>query len=442
MTVAFQQIFFCLSALLFFSELRGATAVDERFPSGRPPETSLSLLQCLDIAVRMNPELLRASTGLTDAEGRALQFRAILYPRIQTQVVSTPPTIYVQVQQVLYDRAVDPLLKMSRLAGEEAELNYRLVLTEVLFQTRQAFSVALAGEKRVYLLDHYQKVCHETIQRGNQLFEAGKIQKAELARLEVKSNEARQMGLQARSSLQQSLLELEKMTGQKLPENIRLEGKLGDEKLPELNPENLTIEAYLNRADYQALKKGKAFRTQQLVLSTRQLYPRLAAGTNSVIQPGALGFTKDYDLNRNDNEPNIQRAGGNTQIPLSAYLSWTFFDGGSSAGLKQSEEAGLASQNEVLEALGRSIPGEIREALNNIEFAQKTLETLVLSPDPEKLRETSQLDYQEGRLRLLDRSLLEETLFTQEEKILESRLHFSLSAAALDRSLGRVVQFR
>lgn len=443
MRVLLKPAVLALSAFFFISLLKGQQSPEVN----SPPETAsagggLTLLECLEMAVRTNPELQQASTGFTDAEGRVLQLRALLYPQIQAQVVSTPPTVYAQVEQVLYSRAVDPSLKLSRLAEEEARINYQQALTGVLYKTRQAFFVALAREQEARLLERYLDFSQAMIPRATQLFEAGKIQKSEITRLEVKTNLARQKMLHARSLRHQALLGLEKILGQKLPENSRLKGSLGEESLPELNVAKLTEEAFLNRADYQALKNGKLIRTQQVVLSTHALYPRISAGSRPVIQPSGLGFSKDYDLNRNDNEPNLEREAGNTQIPLSLYLTWTFFDGGHSAGQKQSEESRLTSQKEALEALGRAIPNEIREAVSTLNTAQLTLETLLMSSDPEKLRQTYELDYQAGKIRLLDQSLMEDSILSQEEKILEARLHFSLSAAALDRSLGRVVQFR
>jgi len=403
---------------------------------------SLTLQECLVIATRLNPDLLRASTGFTDAEGKAIQLRSVLYPQIGAVVVSTPPTIYAQIEQVLYDRAIDPRLKLSRLAFKEADTNYRQVLTKVVYQTRQAFIVALARQESVLLQERYQDFYKGILPRAGQLFEAGRIQKVEISRMEVKANLVRQKLLDARSSQHQALLGLEILLGQKLPDDLRLKGELGKEVLPALDMDNLIVEAFLNRADYQALKTARLSQNQQIVLSTEAIYPRLAFGSKSTIQPGALSFAQDYDVNRNDNEPNIQRAAGNTQVPLSFYMNWTFFDGGASAGSKQSAEASLASQTEALEAMERFIPNEIREAVETLDFTQKTLNALILSPDPQKQRETYDLDYQAGKIRLLDQSLMEDSIFMQEQKILEVRLHFSLSAAALDRSLGRVVQFK
>ncbi|NJK91578.1 MAG: TolC family protein [Blastochloris sp.] len=216
---------------------------------------------------------------------------------------------------------------------------------------------------------------------------------------------------------------------------------MGVETLPELKEEKLVAEALSRRPDYQLLKNKQRSLQQQVYLASRELYPQLGFRSRSEIQPGFLDLDSEFNPGRNDNEPNLERQPGNTQLPLSLYLSWTFFDGNRSQGLKQSAQAELITEQEALSALARAIPGEIHEILQHLEAAQINLESLVLSPSAQELRQTAELGFNAGRLRLLDQGQVEDVILQQERQILAARLNFSLSAAALDFSIGRMVEF-
>lgn len=401
----------------------------------------LTLTRCLEIATQSNPDLLQASTGFTAAEGQAIQLRAILYPQIHAGALAVPPTIYVQVNQFLYNPATGPQLELSRLTRDEAVLNYQQVLTEVVFHVRQAFVQTRALQSLVNStqdhLEHYRGMTKSS----QQLFEAGKIHQSEMLHLQVQGNSAQQQLENARSLRHQSLLQLEMLLGKKLSDDTVLEGTLGQETFPDLDIKKLTEQALRNRADLQMLQSQKLSQTQKIALSTQSLYPTVGFSSDSAF---ALPFPTQiggYDINRNFDEVGVQRANGSSQVPLSLYMYWTFFDGGRSWGLKQSSEAQLASQEEALTALKRAIPGEIEQAVDTLKNAQSTLKALADAPTAEQVRTNADLDFDAGKIHVLDKSLIEDTIFQREKDDLNAQLKVSLSASALDHALGHVVQF-
>jgi len=440
MNHSFLFVYLAIVLALYPTPIRAADVNSEpASPLEIETEKNLTLEHCLELAAQYNPNLLQASTAFIDADGKAIGLRSILYPKAQALLISTPPTLYVQVEQVLVNRATTPRLKLGTLAREQAVVNYQQVLILAVYHTRQAFSLALARQQEIKLLQDYLSANNTTITRANQLFEAGKIQKTEISRLKVKFHLASQNLQSAYSAYHQALLRLGALMGRKIPEGAILLGQLGREDVPSLDLEKLTAEALKNRPDYQMLKIKKLAQDQQIVLATSSLYPVIGLTAKPTLQAFSLG--SDYDLNRNDNEPSAQRSEGNTQIPVGIYLSWSLFDGGKAQGIQQSEQAQRIGQQEALEALTKSIPGEVRLTATNLETTQQILETLILSPSPEKLRQNAELDFNSGKIRSLDRLWTEDSILQQEQLILQTRLNYSLSASALDLILGRVVQF-
>jgi outer membrane protein TolC len=416
-----------------------AAEVDGFNEAALTPGRVLDLQTCVEFAVVGNSEVRQASQAFADAEGKAIGFRAVVYPTAQVQAISTPPTFYLQLEQVLVDRSIGPRLELARLARKEAALHYQNAIARAIFRTRQAFVLALAQEAKVAVLEAHLVRADGFITQGRQLFEAGRIQRADVARMEVRAGLVRQQLEAARTLRHQALLELGEAMGRGGAEGVRLSGTLGEEQVPGLDVAALAAQALETRPDLRFLRHEQLTRGQQLLLSTQSLYPRLALTSKPVFQPVSLG--EDFDINRNDNEPSIRREEGNSQLPVGVQLTWSFFDGGRSLGQRQSAEARLASQGETVAALEAAIPGEIQRTVAALEAARTNLEFLVLPPTVEQLRSTAEADYESGRIRLLDKAQADDFILARQQSVVEARLAYSLSAAALDFTLGRIVQF-
>lgn len=403
-------------------------------------EVPLDWRKSVEWALLSNPDIRQASAGYLDADGRAVGLRAILYPQAQAQVLSIPLVVYVKVEHALYDRARAPRLELAGLAREQADANFRLVLTEVVYRTRVSFLAALASGKACALREEYLQECRRALKSAGALFDAGKIKKSDVTRLQVREKLAQDQLLQAQSARGQALAELERTLGRKLDDATVAVGELGSEKVPDADVSSLVGLAFANRADLRLLKTTQAAGREKLVLSTQPLFPRVTVGGEAAIQIYSAGVG-DFDLNRNDNEPGAQREAGNSQVIGNVRLAWTFYDGGRSHGQKLAAGAELAERARALVALERAIPGEVAQAVEGLERARSGLAELALAPRTADLRSMAELDWNAGKMRFLDRCLLEDTIMAQQLKVLDASYHFSLYAAALDHSLGRVADF-
>lgn len=403
-------------------------------------EAPLDWRKSVEWALLSNPEIRQASTGYLDAEGRAVGLRAILYPQAQAQALTIPLLVYVKIEHTLYDRARAPRLELAGLAREQADANFRMAVTEAVYQTRVSFLAALAAGKGCALREEYLQECRRALKSAGALFDAGKIKKSDVTRLEVREKLAQDQLLQAQSARQQALAGLERTLGRKLDDTTVAVGELGTEKMPDTGGSALVALAFANRADLKLLKTTRAAGRQKLVLSTQPLFPRVTVGGEGAIQINTVG-SGDFDLNRNDNEPGAQRDAGNSQVAGNFRLAWTFYDGGRSQGQKLAAGAELAERDRALTALERAIPGEVARAVEGLESAKRGLTELALAPRPADLRSMAELDWNAGKMRFLDRCLLEDTIMAQQLKVLDASYHFSLYAAALDHSLGRVADF-
>ena len=250
-------------SLLALLALGGAVRADSR-------SRDISLTDCLRIAVEHNPQLRIASEQYLAAQGQALQLHAILYPTVNAQALTAPATLYVQINQVLYSRATFPQLRISRLAQNQAVINYRQTLDDVVFQIRQAFANALGASQGDDLIRTYNASQANAHASAQQLFEAGKIQKSEVLTIAVTDNLHTQRQNDTELGVTESRLALENLLGQELPENSRLVGSLATGASSSLHREALIAEALRDRPDLKLLESLHLTEQQQILVDLKK----------------------------------------------------------------------------------------------------------------------------------------------------------------------------
>ena len=418
---------YLLVGILLFSSLPGHTA-------------DLTLADCLRTALDDNPDLRAASVQYLAAEGKALKLHAILYPSVNAQGITAPAILYVQINETLYSRATFPQLRMSRLAQGQAAINYRQTLADVVYQVRQAFTAALGARRENELLQQFSTRQTQAAATARQLFQAGEIQKSAVLGVEVTGNNYDQSLQTAQLDVSQARFTLSRVMGRELPDGARVAGDFRTEAPEKLDAAALTAEALRDRADLKLLESLRLTQQQQIIVHQSNALPVIGFSSDSAFQAPAFGPTSNFDLERNYNEPEVQRQEGDSQLPVSLYLSWLIFDGGNLAGQRTSDEAKLASQEVALAELRRSIPGEIAAAVAEIRAERATLHELDVQTSSADLRHSAELDYQAGRIRQLDLVNLEADILKHDQLRLAAQVRLSLALAALDHALGRGLQ--
>ena len=410
-------------------------------PASHLPQLSQqdnSLAQCLQIATEHNPQLRLASTQFLATEGHVISLHALLYPKLQAQALTTPTTLYVQFQQTLYNRATFPQLRISRLSEEQVRINYRQTFDDVIFQVRQAFINALGARAEVELFRNYADRETKALASAHQLFDAGQVQKNTILSIQVKTNLAKRY--QAASELQytQAILALGTVMGQDLPKSAHLTGELLANAPAKLDAGKLAAEALQNRQDLKLLESIQLSAQQQIEVDLQNAYPIVGISSDSAFQAPAFGPINagGYDLERNYNEPATEREFGNSQLPVSLYVTWQIFDGGNLRGVKMSDKAQIASRDVAVQDLRRSISEEINSAVATMIVARDNLHTLNEQASEEELRHLADLEYEAGRLRHLDKAYLEDDILQQQQQRITAKYRLSLAAAALDHALG------
>jgi outer membrane protein TolC len=396
----------------------------------------VTLADCLRIAIEHNAQIRTASVQSLAAEGTAIKLHAILYPTANAQALSAPTTFYLQINQVFYSRATFPQLRLSRLVREQAVINYRQTVSDVLFQVRQNFYTALGARRNLDLLQNYASSQSRQLASAQQLYQAGKLEKSAVLGVQVSGNLIAQNQNNARLSVSQTLLALDNLLGEELPANAHLVGDLTAKVPARLDPDALTDEALRDRPDLQLLESLRLSQDQQILVDLKNAFPTVGFESNSAFQAPGFGATSNFDLERNYDEPEVERQEGNAQLPLSLYFNWTIFDGGNLAGVRMSDQAQLETQDIAIAALKHSIPGEIAADVAAIRHEQATLDALEAEDAPGEIQHSAQLDFEAGRIRQLDLVNFNADILSQQQARLASEIRLNLAVAALDHALG------
>jgi len=420
--------------LVFFAGFFGP-CVAAPTPAETTP-TTYTLSDCLKLAIDQNPEMREASSVFLAAKGEVIRLHAILYPTVGAFGQTTPLIFYIQINQVIYNHATFPQLRIARLTTDQAYINYRQTLDSVVFQIRQAFANVVAAQERVELFRKFADEKTEAIKSAQLLFDAGKIQKSVVKNIEVQASISQQRLINFELGTTQAKLLLENLVGQKFPSSARFKGDLSINLPAELNSGALIGEALRDREDLKLLESQQLTAEQKIQIDMKRAYPIIGFSSNSTIQPPALAFASDFNPTANYNEPSTVVAAGQTQLPLSLYATWVFFDGGRTRGLKMSDQANITSRDVAIEQLKQSITSEVSSAVSRINTQRSSLKAMDDQPPPEDLRRLAQSGYEAGDLRQLDKVNLENDLLAEQLLRLSSQYELCIAAAALDHALG------
>ena len=393
-----------LLSLLLIVGARGATT---------PP--SLDLPRCFALALEHNPELRTASTQFLAAEGQAIKLHAILYPSIQAQALSTPLVLYVQIQQTFYSAATLPRLRLSRLTRDEAFLNYRQALVDVFFQVRQAFTAALGAGEQERAAHELVESRQAAVKTGDELFHAGHLQRSDVLPLEVLANLAHEKEALLRLDRQQAVLALAQVLGVDLPADEPLTGTLEDNGPARLDLAALDAQALQDRLDLQLLENARLSAAQQIRIDLKNTLP--ARSDSSPTRPSSrppffpVGAGSPLILERNySGTRDCSARSGNTQLAGSPFIST-----GSSSTAASLPASGRPTNRATRHPAGG---GRRATALHSrarlpppLSIIQAERETLAparrTKPRSASVERDATVDYQAGRVRLLDKVNLE-----------------------------------
>jgi outer membrane protein len=375
------------------SALAAATLVAPSLPAAEPSGTHspawlaqpLSLAEAVDIALRQNSSILKATSDLEAIYGVVIQNRAVALPRVrvtsnyETRDKAASETFPgaaadgdhnwatgIRVIQSIYEGGrVKSALRAAELTKEQAIYNHQTVIADVISAVRTAYDDTLLAAEQIVVQEASVNLLKKELEDTTRRYDAGTVPRFNVLRAEVELANARPRLIRARNAHRIAKSNLVNLLGYNLPPSVwediplQLTGKLVAAPLEMALPD-LLAKALASRTELAAVRKAEALRKEAITNAKAGYKPTVQ------VYAGYGGRSSNFsdDLMRTVSGWNI---GG--------LLSWDVFDGKLTKGKIMEATALHRRAQEEFDDLGRRIELEVRTAYSSFVEAKEVLES-------------------------------------------------------------------
>ena len=409
----------------------------------------LSLADAVNLALRQNPNILRAQKDLEVAQGVVIQTRAIAIPKVNaagnysavqpTDVDTlTAPGInfgtdqnwasQLKLVQSLYEGGrILSALRVARLTKERSLLDYHTAVADTVLEVQIAYYDVLLAVQQITVQEASVELLTRELGDTTRRYDDGTVPRFNVLRAEVELANARPKLIRARNSYRVTKNILVNLLGFSVPKEtfedipLTLAGKLEAEPYQIELPRAIAL-ALERRTELGALRKTQALRKEDIVNAKSTYKPSLQAYGGYDVHNSELS----QDLS---NEKQGWIAG--------VQLSWSLFDGRRTEG-KVKEATALYERSGVdLDDTGRRSELEVRTAHSNFIEADEVLKSQekVLEEAEEAVR-LSRARSDAGTGTQLDDLSAQTALTEARTTQIQALRDYSVARARLERAIG------
>jgi outer membrane protein len=443
------------TALLLAAYRFNARAANTNTPAWL--QQSLSLAECIDLALRQNSTILKGRSDLEAAYGVVVQTRAIAIPKVTATanyqktdpggvetfppVPSNIPSPFPEIRgdqrwsgdvrlvQSIYEGGrITSALRTARLTKEQALLQYQTVIADTLLALRVAYSDVLLSEQQIVVQEASVKLLTNELQDQNRRFDAGTVPRFNVLRAEVELANARPRLIRARNAYRIAKNDLVNLLGYNVPKEIwqdiplQLTGRLEAQPF-EMELPSAIAQALENRTELAALRKALGLAKEAVVTAQGAAKPSVEVFT---------GYGSRNTMFSDD----ITRAvsgwyGG-------ARLNWTIFDGLYTKGKIDQAKALDRKAAFELEDVTRRVELEVRTGYSRFIEAREVLESQKkVQEQAEEALRLADVRSQAGSGTQLDVLSAQTALTEARSTQIQALYDYAVARARLERSIGQ-----
>ena len=430
---------------MFLGFIFAAAAADTNAPAwlSRP----LSLVDCENIALAQNADILKAKNDLESSQGVVIQTRAVALPHLQaTGHYSDKENTLIQpypgaanqpnqswnagiqlVQDIYAGGKMVAAFKGAAATKKQAIAQYDTAVADTLLLVRLAYYDVLLAEQQIIVNEASVKLLQNELDDQQRRFDAGTVPHFNVLRAEVAVANAKPALFHARSQYRIAKNVLSNLLGYNLPREVLedIPMKLTDNF--DVAPWNLALpdaiqEALERRPELKALQ-------QEIVLQDINV-----VNAKSGYKPTISAFAGYNWMNNQFSTDLSEELDGWT---VGGQLSWDLFDGALTIGKVKQANALYAKSRTELQDRSRQVELNVRTAYSDFIEAKEVLDSQVKVQEQaeESLREAN-ARFDAGTATQLD-VLDAETSLTQARTTLVQAQHdYAAARARLERAIG------
>ena len=409
----------------------------------------LSLADAVNLALRQNPNILRAQKDLEAAQGVVIQTRAIAIPKVNlagsfsaaqpsdVDTVNSPIFTFgpdqnwvtqLRLVQSLYEGGrILSGLRVARLTRERSLLDYQTALANTVLEVQVAYYDVLLALQQITVQEVSVELLGSELADTRRRYDAGTVPRFNVLRAEVELANARPKLIRARNRYRIAKNDLVNQLGFNVPKEtvedipLTLAGKLEAAPYQIELPRAIAL-ALERRTELGALRKTQALRSEDIVNAKSTYKPSLQAFGGYDVHNSML--SQDITDEKNGFIGGVQ-------------LIWNLFDGRRTQGKVKEATALYERAGVELDDTGRRIELEVRTAYSNFIEADEVLKSQekVVEEAEEALR-LARARGEAGTGTQLD-VLSAQTALTEARSTQIQALHdYSVARARLERAIG------
>ena len=347
----------------------------------------LSLADAVNLALRQNPNILRAQKDLEVAQGVVIQTRAIAIPKLgaagnysaaqpnDVDTFTTPGITFgndqnwasqVKLVQSLYEGGrIVSALRVARLTKERSMLDYQTAVANTVVDVQVAYFDVLLAVQQITVQEASVELLTREHADTTRRYDAGTVPRFNVLRAEVELANARPKLIRARNSYRIAKNNLVNLLGFSVPKEtfedipLTLAGKLEAEPYKIELPRAIAL-ALERRTELGALRKTQALRNEDIVNAKSTHKPSFQAYGGYDVHNSLL--SQDLTVDRHGWIAGVQ-------------MSWSLFDGWRTEGKVKEATALYEKAGVELDDTGRRIELEVRTAHSNFVEADEVLKS-------------------------------------------------------------------
>jgi outer membrane protein TolC len=409
-----------------------------------------TLPQCVDLALRQNPDVLVAQKRLEEAAGAIIEARAGFLPSLTTsanyeelqsdyaKLAGASPNrrdeiwnVNVRLTETIFaGGAVRGRMDIARLQKVSRLLDYEAATDQVIMDVRVAFYDILRNQSDMSVHQQAVDFLQEQTTNERHRLDVGTGQKLNVLRAEVNLALEQSALVDARNRLRNSYLRLSELLA--IPYSIDQDhvpfdvtGELRYEKTA-LALGDCLSRALIHRPELTVRENEVKIQKRQLTVDRSEVLPRvdLFAGYDVVSEPDRT-LTNDFYKG----------------YVVGAQVSWHVFDGLATKGRLNATRARIDAAEISYDAIHRTIEADVLRSYRDLQKAEENIQTqtanVQLATDSLKLATasfglglTSQLEMLQSQLDLTRAQTAE----------LSARFDYNTALARLQRAMGSEFQ--
>jgi outer membrane protein len=421
----------------------------------------LSLQQCLDLALKQNPAILKAKQEIKRTHGVIVEARSEFLPHVTasgdyTQIdphsvdrftfqgagslsvnadynnQERPWTARIEASQLIYSGGrVSANIRAAKLSDDYAVLGFQRTVADTILSVRRAFYGVLLAQQQVIVREQSVKLLTQQLEDTRHRFDVGSVPRFDVLRAEVELANAKPPHIRARNDLRLAREQLVKLLAIDAPTQqaftpIRFTGQLTYETRAWDLPVALT-NALARRPELGQAKKLSEVSTEEIKIAKAGYQPELSG----------FGTYRIYDSNFSDNIDNTVNG-----WLVGVRASWPLFDGMLTKGKVAQARAKRSQADFDVADTRRSIELEVRQSysdyIQSLELLEAQKKTVEQAEESIRLAEAR---YKAGTGTQLDVLSAQTALTEARANEAQALYDYNVAIASLERATGSTATY-